>query len=70
MDDGQSEMPTRRNLEAAMRWLVEDVRPGDSLFIHYSGHGSQVKDVSGDEASGYDQTMVPVDYQQAGQVRP
>lgn len=51
-----------------MKWLVSDVRPGDALFLHYSGHGSQVRDVSGDEASGMDQTMVPFDYQSAGQI--
>ena len=68
MDDGANEMPTRQNLEAAMRWLVADARPGDALFLHYSGHGSQTRDTSGDEASGKDQTLVPVDYQDAGQI--
>ena len=68
MDDGANTMPTRQNIENAMRWLVSGARAGDSFFVHYSGHGSQVKDTSGDEASGMDQTMVPVDYQQAGQI--
>ena len=68
MDDGANQMPTRQNLEDAMRWLVTDARPGDAFFVHYSGHGSQTRDVSGDEESGKDQTMVPVDYQQAGQI--
>ena len=31
MDDGENEMPTRENIEAAMRWLA-DARPGDALF--------------------------------------
>ncbi len=70
MDDGapDSERPTRANLEAAMQWLMAGARPGDAFFVHYSGHGSQKRDVSGDEKSGMDQTMVPVDYQQAGQI--
>ena len=68
MDDGANEMPTRENLEAAMDWLVAGARPGDALFLHYSGHGSQTRDTSGDEASGKDQTVVPVDYQEAGQI--
>jgi len=32
-----TQMPTRANIEAAMKWLVSDVRSGDALFIHYSG---------------------------------
>jgi hypothetical protein len=27
-----------------MRWLVADARAGDSLFLHYSGHGGQTPD--------------------------
>ena len=68
MDDGANNLPTRQNIENAMRWLVSGARANDALFVHYSGHGSQVKDTSGDEASGMDQTMVPVDYQRAGQI--
>lgn len=29
--------PTKANILYALRWLVQDVRPGDSLFLHYSG---------------------------------
>ncbi|KAL8277647.1 hypothetical protein RQP46_009920 [Phenoliferia psychrophenolica] len=38
-----------------MRWLVEGAEPNDSLFIHYSGHGTQVRDVDGDEPDGLDE---------------
>jgi len=68
MDDGRNQSPTKANILAAFRWLVSDVRPGDSLFIHYSGHGSQQVDYDGDEESGYDSTMVPLDYKTAGQI--
>jgi len=67
MDDGENEMPTRENIEAAMRWLA-DARPGDALFLQYSGHGSHIRDESGDEESGMDQTLIPVDYEEAGQI--
>jgi hypothetical protein len=30
----------------------QDQRPGDSLFFHFSGHGSQQADYSGDELDG------------------
>jgi hypothetical protein len=39
--------PTRRNILNALGWLVSDAQPGDSLFFHYSGHGSQVRDYNG-----------------------
>ena len=29
-------------------WLVKDSKPGDVLFFHFSGHGSQVRDRNGD----------------------
>jgi hypothetical protein len=41
---------------------------GDSLFLHYSGHGSQVPDENGDEESGFDSTICPCDYETAGQI--
>lgn len=31
--------PTGHNMLAAFHWLVTDNHPGDSLFLHYSGHG-------------------------------
>jgi hypothetical protein len=45
------QQPTRQNMLEAMRWLVAGAQPNDSLFFHYSGHGGQAKDVSGDEVS-------------------
>lgn len=60
--------PTRENILRGMRWLVENARPGDSLFFHFSGHGSQIPDTSGDEADGYDETLVPEDFDENGQI--
>lgn len=37
---------------AAMKWLVSGARAGDHLFLHYSGHGTQVDDTDGDEMDG------------------
>ncbi|KAJ3127743.1 Ca(2+)-dependent cysteine protease [Nowakowskiella sp. JEL0407] len=60
--------PTRANIIAGIRWLVQGARPGDSLFFHFSGHGSQQKDHDGDEDDGYDETICPLDYQTAGMI--
>lgn len=54
--------PTRANIISAMSWLVSDAQPNDSFFFHFSGHGGRVKDVSGDEDDGYDETIYPVDF--------
>lgn len=60
--------PTARNIVDSLRWLVADAQPGDTLFLSYSGHGGQVPDEDGDEKDGMDETLVPVDYQEAGQI--
>ena len=49
MDDGKHHAPTRRNIEEAFRRIVEFSQAGDVVFVHYSGHGSRVRDYSGDE---------------------
>eukprot|EP01101_Sappina_pedata_P005141 TRINITY_DN22_c0_g1_i6.p1 TRINITY_DN22_c0_g1~~TRINITY_DN22_c0_g1_i6.p1 ORF type:complete len:218 (+),score=67.17 TRINITY_DN22_c0_g1_i6:49-702(+) len=68
-DDGlNTALPTRANILAACMWLVHDNQPGDLLFFHYSGHGSQAADTTGDEADGTDETLVPVDYRTAGMI--
>ena len=64
----RSEYPTRKAVLDAMRWLVADAQPGDSLFFHFSGHGIQVRDQSGDEADGYDETILPVDFKANGHI--
>jgi hypothetical protein len=38
----------------------------DNVWIHYSGHGSFVKDREGDEADGCDECLVPSDYERSG----
>eukprot|EP00877_Chromochloris_zofingiensis_P012646 jgi/Chrzof1/7635/Cz02g31030.t1 len=43
---------TRANIMRAIQWLMSDQRPGDSLFFHFSGHGSQKTDYNGDEDDG------------------
>lgn len=58
--------PTGRNILAAMHWLISE--PGTCNFLHYSGHGGQVKDPDGDRESGFDDTIVPVDFETNGQI--
>lgn len=71
LTDDQTDMvrvPTRNNMLRAMQWLVNGAQPNDSLFLHYSGHGGQTKDLDGDEADGMDDVIYPVDFQVAGHI--
>ncbi|OLP92838.1 Metacaspase-1 [Symbiodinium microadriaticum] len=56
--------PTLANMRQAIRWLVHDVRTGDALFFHYSGHGGREPSTSG--ADGYVETLCPEDYDEEG----
>lgn len=38
--------------------LINHAKPGDEVLIYFSGYGSMVKDRNGDEADGYDETLV------------
>lgn len=54
---------TRANLEYAItRWLPSVSRPGDTVFIHFSGHGGQIPDDNGDETGDHmDEVLIPND---------
>ncbi len=69
MDDGRHENPTYDNIMRAFQWVVNESRAGDTVWIHYSGHGGRVDDDDGDEDDGYDETLIPVDFQRKGQIR-
>ena len=69
LDDGKHTNPTRDNIMAAYKKLVSESQPGDAVFCHYSGHGGKLRDDDGDEKDGYDETLIPVDYTSAGQIR-
>jgi hypothetical protein len=43
-------------------FLIQQTKPGDIVYFHYSGHGTQVLDDNGDELDGLDETLVPSDY--------
>jgi len=46
-----------------LKWLLNDVRPGDRIIFHYSGHGTQfpVRDAQGNVTAVYD-AICPVDF--------
>lgn len=66
LTDETSTLPTRANIEASISWLVSNCKAGDTLFFHYSGHGANIRDASGDETDGRDEVLVPLDFKTKG----
>lgn len=66
MDDGKHTNPTRENIMAAYSKITTESKPGDVVYLHYAGHGSNVKDKNGDESDGKDEVLCPVDFRKAG----
>lgn len=58
-----NEQVTRATVEEVItRWLPSVSKPGDTVIIHYSGHGSQIADDNGDETRDQqDEVLVPYD---------
>ena len=58
----RDEDATRAGVLSAFNQMVKEAGPNDVVYIHYSGHGSQVQDLNGDEPVDHlDETIVPVD---------
>lgn len=53
---------TRLNILEELRAMVSASKFGDRIVFTYSGHGSWVPDLNGDEPDGRDEVLVPVDY--------
>jgi hypothetical protein len=58
--DETAEKPTRANILAAIDWLTAGLRPGENVMLHFSGHGGLVRDKNGDEVTGLDSCIYPV----------
>ena len=63
-----NENATRENIITAIQvHLIKQAQSGDVVILHYSGHGSQMKDEpGGDEIDGYDETIVAHDSRTEG----
>mmetsp|Transcript_19002 Transcript_19002/g.40075 ORF Transcript_19002/g.40075 Transcript_19002/m.40075 type:complete len:374 (+) Transcript_19002:87-1208(+) len=66
LDDGTSTPPTRENIMQALDELTQKCQPGDTAFVHYSGHGGRVKDETGEDPTGFNSTLVPLDFNKRG----
>lgn len=52
---------TKKAMQAAIQKLIIGGKKGDTLLLHYSGHGSNVPDDNGDEADHRDEILCPTD---------
>ncbi|KAF7835797.1 putative caspase [Senna tora] len=60
--DRKYTQPTGKNIRSAIKTLVGSAKPGDILFVHYSGHGTRLPAETGeDDDTGYDECIVPCD---------
>lgn len=61
-DDSKNPLlkPSRKNIIDGINWLVAGLKSGESVFFHYSGHGGLTLDISGDEKSGQDSCIYPI----------
>lgn len=68
MTDNTNVKPTRDNIIMALLdiCLAINEKDVDEIWIHYSGHGSHVKDYDGDELDRRDEVLVPLDYEENG----
>jgi metacaspase-1 len=66
MTDYSPVKPTRSNILAGFNALLRGAVAGDELWFHFSGHGSLTRDTNGDEESGNDSCICPIDFNKSG----
>lgn len=57
---------TQAGILNALDALAEKTGPGDAVVVSFHGHGSQALDLDGDEADGWDETILPYDTSRRG----
>jgi metacaspase-1 len=65
-DDNPGMLPTRENIINKLTYVINESANYEELWIHYSGHGSQIVDDNFDEVDGKDEVIVPCDFQKEG----
>lgn len=56
-----NEKATKEAIVSAFRQLASHAAVGDVVYVHFSGHGQQMKDVHNDETDGLDECWIPYD---------
>lgn len=56
-----NEKATKRNIVSAFNNLTAKCGDGDVVYIHFSGHGQLITDISGDEKDKWDEAWIAYD---------
>lgn len=56
-----NQQATKKAIVNGFKSLIAQSRRGDIIYVHYSGHGQQMKDVHNDEKDGLDECWIPYD---------
>lgn len=56
-----NEQATKRGIIEAFKHLETSCQVGDVVYVHFSGHGQQMKDLHNDETDGLDECWIPYD---------
>jgi hypothetical protein len=59
-------LPTAKNIMDNLTKIIANSPTCEEIWIHYSGHGSNIADKNGDESDRYDEVIIPLDYQKVG----
>ena len=65
-DDDPLNLPTVKNILEQLDIIASQSGNLDEIWIHYSGHGSQINNPNSDQVDKLDSILVPLDYQTAG----
>jgi len=57
-----NEKATKNNILTELDKMITASVKGDELVFHFSGHGSQVPDINGDEVDKLDEVLIPHDF--------
>lgn len=60
-------LPARQNIIREL-YELKKCSIEDEVWIYYSGHGSYIRDINGDEEGSYDSVMMPLDYMKRGYI--
>jgi hypothetical protein len=65
-DSAANNKPTAANILKQLVSIVSQSASLGQIWIHYSGHGSQIYDINGDERDSMDEVIVPCDFTSYG----
>jgi len=58
--------PTKENIVRSLKTIIDESVNLEEIWIHYSGHGSRIFGQSRNRDDGYDEVLVPIDYETNG----